>query len=108
MTLTNVDFVGNYSLGSGGGLRGQDMLISGGRFEQNTSGSSGGLAAHNVVLTSTRFISNTADLGVGGASVWSIVATGGSFERNSPGGLLAATTMELSDTQFLRLWPKIT
>jgi hypothetical protein len=103
MTLSNVDFVGNDVINSGGGLRATDVRINGGSFEQNTTsfGAGGGLFAQNVVMTNTRFISNTASANVGGAYVFNIVATGGSFEYNVPGGLLALGNMDLSGTQFL-------
>ncbi|MCL4264488.1 MAG: hypothetical protein KJ069_14790 [Anaerolineae bacterium] len=106
-TLNHVDFVGNESVGGGAGLRASDVRINGGSFEQNTAsfGPSGGLFAQNVVLTNTRFISNT-DLNInvgsgGGAYVSNIMATGGSFEYNVPGGLQVSGNMDLTGTQFL-------
>jgi predicted outer membrane repeat protein len=107
-TLNHVDFVGNESVGGGAGLRASDVRINGGSFEQNTAsfGPSGGLFALNVVLTNTRFISNT-DLNgsagdtAGGAYVSNIMATGGSFEYNVPGGLRVSGNMDLTGTQFL-------
>src|SRR5579859_284458 len=70
VTLTNVNFVNNEAQdGAGGGLRaGSTAVITGGRFERNTSLNSGGAlrVSGALAMTDVTVISNTSTNGTGG------------------------------------------
>jgi predicted outer membrane repeat protein len=83
-------------------------VLSGGRFEYNSSNNGGGLyAASTLVLTGTQFISNTAtNAGGGGYAAGAAVLSDGRFEHNASslnngGGLATASTLTLANPQFI-------
>jgi parallel beta-helix repeat protein len=111
LVLTDTQFLTNTAyFGGGGAYVWGAATLRGGLFQNNTSTGyyGGGLYASTLVLTDTQFLTNTAYFGGGGAYV-SGAATlrGGLFQNNtstgygSYGGGLSASTLVLTDTQFL-------
>lgn len=93
-TLTNTQFIDNFSPSSGGGIYGStywnqfDQLhITGGLFQGNQSTSSGGAIdyfGYNLIVSGTQFINNSAGELYGGG-IWAIAAllTNTQFISNS-------------------------
>jgi hypothetical protein len=115
LTATNTQFVGNISVGAGGGASAGNVTISGSLFQNNhcTDPSfclGGGLRAINLAATNTQFVANISIGGGGGAfSQFGIVTLNGDeFQANDctgtncrGGGLYAENDLGVTDTLFI-------
>ncbi len=115
LTVINTVFMSNTAQGAGGGLYGVGAVLDGSLFQNNQcaeSFCSGGalMVVGELDLSATQFISNTS-LGDGGAVFADkpVTLTQAVFLGNSctgsacvGGGLYAETTLNVSDTQFIR------
>ena len=110
LALSGTQFLSNTATtGDGGGAWAIAARPNGGVFQNNRAGRNGGglYAFSTLALTSTQFLSNTATNGSGGAAfvLGEATLSGGMFQNNSAGdrggGLIARSTLALSDTQTL-------
>jgi fibronectin-binding autotransporter adhesin len=111
--LTNTLVSGNRSQGDGGAASGSQIILVGGRIENNTcleaSCLGGGLSAERLALTGTQVLSNTSGLDGGGAySDNPAFLNGGIFQNNRclsiicrGGGLFAKSSVVMADTAFI-------
>lgn len=116
LTLSDMIVSGNTITGvasnsGGGAYAGGAASVSDTIFRNNKANGSGGgiFAASVLALTGTQFISNTtsnvSSIGGGAYAQGAATINGGLFQRNTAGGyaggLLAASTLALSGTQFI-------
>jgi predicted outer membrane repeat protein len=111
--LTNTLVTGNTSQGDGGGASGSQIVLVGGRIENNACLEAaclgGGLSASGLALTGTQVLSNTSGLDGGGAySSSPAFLSGGIFQNNRclsnncrGGGLFAKGPLVVADTAFI-------
>jgi predicted outer membrane repeat protein len=109
-TLLDTQFISNTASRGGGVYAAGAVTLNGGLFQNNTSttGTGGGLDAESTLtLIDTQFISNTAELDGGGVFAFNAATlNSGLFQGNTSrtstgGGLYAASTLTLIDTQFI-------